>query len=117
MFRPNQNCVIRRQDGYTAYGMPKLGTRKKERCAIVKLKVRNDKTSVRADSSASRGNARELEADVLILLSANTVAQHDAVIEFEQRQYRIISMNPRYAISGKLDHYEVECTYWSETEQ
>lgn len=114
MFRPNQDCVVRIQNGHDIYGMPKLGARKKERCAIVKLKVINDKSSVRADSSASRGNARELEADVLILLGAKTTARHDAIIELLNSQYRVMSVNPRFAISGKVDHYEIGCTYWSE---
>lgn len=115
MFRPNQDCVVRMQDGHDLYGMPKLGARKKERCAIVKLKVKNDKSSVRADSSASRGNARELEADVLLLLGPKTMAEHDAIIEIANNQYRVMSVNPRFSISGKLDHFEVGCTYWSET--
>lgn len=117
MFRPNQNCVIRKQDGHDMYGMPKPGAKKKERCAIVRLKQLNDKSSVRADSSASRGNAREIEASVLILLQPNTIAEIDSIIEIFGDRYRIMSMNPQFAISGRLDHYEVECDYWSEIEE
>lgn len=114
MFRPNQDCVIRQQNGYDAYGMPILGTRKKERCAFVRLKVKNDKSSVRADSSASRGNSRELEADAMILLSANTTGEHDAIIELKENRFRIMSLNPQYDIAGNLDHYEALCAYWSD---
>lgn len=114
MFKGNIQCVIRKQNGHDIYGMPKLGARKKERCAIVKLKVKNDKSSVRADSSASRGNARELEADVLILMEPKTIAEHDAIIELGPNQYRVMSMNPRFDMAGKVDHFEAGCTYWSE---
>lgn len=117
MFRPNQNCVIRKQGGHDIYGMPKPGAKKKERCAIVRLKIINDKSSVRADSSASRGNARELESSALILLQSNTIADIDSIIELRGDQYRIMSLNPQFAISGRLDHYEAECNYWSEIEE
>ncbi len=115
MFRPNLNCVIKKQGSYDQYGMPIVGQRVKERCAVVRLRNFNEKSSVRADSSASRGNAREMQASVLILLQANTQAEHDCVIELNKDQYRIMSMHARFNIAGKVDHYEVECTYWSET--
>jgi len=114
VFRPNQKCVVRAQDGHDINGMPNYGKRKREKCAIVRLKIINDKSSVRADSSASRGNSRELEADAFILMAPDTTAEHDAIIELLNSRYRVMGMNPRFAISGRLDHYEVLCTYWSE---
>lgn len=114
MFRPNLTCFVREQGGYDAYGMPIQGKKKKEPCAVVKKILINDKTSVRADSSASRGNARELEANTVILLSPTTIARIDSLIELHGDSFRIKSMHARFAISGRLDHYECECTYWRE---
>ena len=75
MFRPNLTCIISVSSGETdVYGKPMPAKRVTERCAIVKLDIKNTKTSVRADTSASRGNARELIADSVILLTKNTVA-------------------------------------------
>lgn len=116
MFKPNLDCVIRQKAGSDVYGMPTYGARKKERCAIVKKVLRSDKTSVRADSSASRGNARELEADVLILVNPNTTAQIDAIIDVVGDQFRVMSKHGRYSIAGTLDHYELGCTYHSDSE-
>ncbi len=117
MFRPNLDCVVRQKAGNDLYGMPTLGARKKERCAIVKKVLRNDKTSVRADSSASRGNAREMEANVLILMTATTTAEIDAVIDVVGDRFRVISKHGRYSIAGKLDHYELGCNYYSDSEE
>lgn len=116
MFRPNLDCVVRQKAGNDVYGMPAYGARKRERCAIVKKVLRSDKTSVRADSSASRGNARELEADVLILVSPNTTAQIDAILDVVGDQFRVMSKHGRYSIAGKLDHYELGCNYYSDSE-
>lgn len=116
MFRPNLDCVVRQKNGSDVYGMPAYGSRKKERCAVVKKVLRNNKTSVRADSSASRGNARELEADVLILIGANTTAQIDAILDVAGDRFRVMSKHGRYSIAGKLDHYELGCTYFSDLE-
>lgn len=114
MFRPNLTCYIRHQDGYDAYGMPIQGKKVKEPCAVVKKVLVSDKTSVRADSSASRGNARELEAETVFLLSPKTIAKIDSLLEIHGDSFRIISMHARFAISGRLDHYECNCTYWRE---
>lgn len=116
MFRPNLDCVVRQKGGTDVYGMPIHGARKKERCAIVKKVLRNDKTSVRADSSASRGNARELEADVLILVSPQTTAEIDAILDTVGDTFLVQSKHGRYDIRGRLDHYELGCTYYSDSE-
>lgn len=114
MFRPNLNCVIREQDGADVYGMPKQGAKFKERCASIKFSVSNEKSSVRADSSATRGNAREFEADALFLVSPKSRAEIDGLIEVMSHTFRIISKFPRHAVDGRLDHYEIGCDYWSD---
>ena len=116
MFRPNQFCYIKAQNGYDKFGMTAFGRRKRERCAIVKCVLATGKSSVRADSSGSRGNAREVIADLIILLEPKTSATHDAIIEFQDDLFVIKSMHKRFDIRGKIDHFEVECTFWSDKE-
>lgn len=114
MFRPNITCHIQKTSGKTdVYGMPVLGAKTIERCAIVQLKIINEKSSVRADTSATRGNARELEVDAKILLAKTTVAAIDDLIVIEGVKYRIASKFPRHNLQGVLDHFEVTCSYWS----
>lgn len=113
MFRPNSDCTIHAATGQTdVYGMPAPARQVRERCVPIKLMVKNEKTPVRADSSASRGNARELEADSMFLLTKFTVARIDDVIEFAGSMFLIASKFPRFDLQGNLDHYEVTCTYW-----
>lgn len=115
MFRPNQHCDIHKASGKSdVYGMPLPGVVHRERCAIIKLDIVAEKSSVRADTSASRGSAIELTADVMFLMTKATKAVINDVIEFMNNKYRIASVFPRLDLQGKLDHYEVTCTYWSD---
>lgn len=114
MFRPNQNCTISVSSGRTdVYGQPIASTKVRERCAVVRLITTNMKSAVRADSSASRGNAKELVSDSLILLTATTAANIDDLIEVSGSIFRILSMHPRYSVGGVLDHYEITASIWS----
>ena len=113
MFRPNQSCVIRVSAGKTdMYGQP-LPTRSvSERCAVVKLNRVNQKSAVRADSSATRGNAFETVPDSLILLTKDTVANIDDLIEVAGVTLRIMEKQPRFSVTGVLDHYEIVGKAW-----
>jgi hypothetical protein len=114
MFRANLNCRIQLASGKnTVHGQPIPGRFVRERCAVVKMTVSSEKSSVRADSSASRGNAREPQAESIILLSNLTQAAINDVIEVSSNKLRITSMEPRYDVTGRLDHYEIRATMWS----
>lgn len=115
MFRANQNCVILVSSGKNdIYGQPLPSVRVRERCSVVKLDISSIRSTVRADSSASRGNAREIEADAVILLTKNTVAQINDVIEIAGANLRITTRHPRFNVAGELDHIETHCIIWSE---
>lgn len=114
MFRPNKVCYISVASGRTdVYGQPLSATKVREQCAVVRLVTTNMKSAVRADSSASRGNAKELVGDSLILLTATTAASIDDLIDVGGDTFRILSMHPRYSVGGALDHYEVTASVWS----
>ena len=113
MFRANLHCRIQLASGKNdVHGQPIPGRFVPERCAIVKLVVINEKSSVRADSSASRGNARELESESTILLPAATQARIDDIIIVSGFQLRIMAMQPRYDVTGRLDHFETNAAMW-----
>jgi hypothetical protein len=114
MFRPNKTCYVTVASGRTdVYGQPLAATKVREQCAVVRLLTTNMKSAVRADSSASRGNAKELVSDSLILLAATTVAGIDDLIEVSGAKLRILSKHPRYSVGGTLDHYEITASVWS----
>lgn len=114
MFRSNNTCTIRTSSGKTdVYGKPTPGNSYKEACAIVKLDIRNLTSSVRTDSSATRGNARELIADSVILLNKATRGNIDDVIVVAGYELRILTKQPRFSATGALDHYEITASVWS----
>lgn len=115
MFRPNLNCRIQLASGKNdVHGQPIPGRYVGERCAIVKLLISNEKSSVRADSSASRGNALEEQATSVILLPITTKAMIDDIIEVANVKLRIMGKHPRFDVAGRLDHFEIHATYWSQ---
>lgn len=116
IFRPKNKCVVISNAGTDVYGMPKPGIRKSESCSVVRFIVRNEKSSVRADSSASRGNAMELEADGIFLMGIDTSAEIDDLIEMNAHRMRVMGKHARFNASGALHHYEIHCTYWSDKE-
>lgn len=114
MFNPNRKCLLQLSSGKTdVYGQPTPSTYVEEGCTIVSMMINNTKSTVRADSSASRGSAMELESKSVLLLTAETQATVDDVIEIDGYKLRIMGMFPRHDIRGKLDHYQVEATFWS----
>ncbi|EPK9726018.1 hypothetical protein PT339_000755 [Acinetobacter baumannii] len=50
------------------------------------------------------------------MMSPTTTADIDSVIELHSHDFRVVSKEPRFAISGRLDHFEVGCSYWSDNE-
>lgn len=114
MYRPNRICVVNVSSGKTdVYGQPLPARKVKEACAVVKLDLKSAKTPVRADSSGTRGNAREIHTDAVILLGPKTVANIDDVVEIGYATVRIIEKHPRFNIRGDLDHYEMHAMTWS----
>ncbi len=115
MFRPNLRCRIQLASGKNdIHGQPIPGQKVNERCAIVKLVVSNEKSSVRADSSASRGNAMELEVNSVILLERTSQAKIDDIIAVAGVKLRIMAMHRRFDVNGRFDHYEIHATMWSQ---
>jgi len=114
MFSPNLDCLIQLTSGKTdIYSQPIPGKLVKERCSIIKLMIENEKSSVRADSSASRGSALELETMSTILLTAATRGRIDDIVKLNGYSLRIRGMFPRFDLQGKLDHYQVDVSMWS----
>lgn len=73
----------------------------------------SEKSAVRADTSASRGNARELVSDIDVLLSPKTVARIDDIIEVAGFKFRISRVCMRHNLQGRLDHFQIGGTFWS----
>lgn len=113
VFIPNLNCVIRKKGKPDIYGQVRAGASHPERCSIVKMRHESGETTVRADSGASRAHAEEFVLTNRILVASRTVAAIDDQLEVAGFKIRIKSMQPRFDVTGALDHYEVEGEVWA----
>ena len=113
MFIPNRNGLLSRQIARNAYGEPTFAAAQSVACGVVRLERVDQKTSVRSDSSASRGNANEYVANAVVLFPAAVEPKVGDKFEIEGLMLRITTRHPRIAVSGRLDHYECGLEAWA----
>lgn len=113
MFLPNIPCKVHLKEDPNVYGESQVGPAIDEMCAIVRLRVESTHTTVRADSSASRGYADEFVSATLILLAPTTHARLDDMLVVMGVPVRVKSLFPRYDVSGVLDHFEARGELWA----
>lgn len=114
MFIPNTIGSLARFTGFTLDGMPNFATAVDVKCAVVRLAEADQKTSVRTDSSASRGSGEETvvkNGKILFPVSVNPNAGDKFTIYTVSM--RIMSVEPRIAVTGKQDHWECVLEFWS----
>ncbi|OCP21901.1 hypothetical protein BC361_25365 [Ensifer sp. LC54] len=80
--------------------------------SVVRLAASSEKTSVRSDSSASRGQADQMVAESKIL--TGQLLGVDDLIELVGMTLRVVGIHPRFTVSGALDHYEVSLEHVAE---
>lgn len=112
LFKPNLKCQLRRRIGTNVYAEEVLGDPVIVGCSIVNLKVFLEKSSVRADSSGSRGSAQEQIADGVLLFLPSAKVGIDDQILLNGWKLRVIGLEPRFSLAGVLDHYEATVTVW-----
>lgn len=101
-------CKIRKQSGTDVYGQAAYGDPAEAMCAVVKLDASAIKTSVRTDSSASRGSAEEVApVGKLLFPPIYDVAIGDLVL-VHGLTVKVKSVQPRFAVFGGVDHNEVD---------
>lgn len=110
--RPSVPCEIRKFLGYDAFGAPQLGAKIREKCDVVTLKVEYEHTTVRADSSGSRGHGEEPRSKNRLLMSPKTKLDLNDQLTVAGVVLRITSKHARFDVTGKLHHWEVEGVPW-----
>lgn len=114
LFRPNLKGQAQKRLGLNGFGEAMLGPLQDIALAIVEFKVTATKTSVRADSSASRGSVLETESAATLLLPAGvayTPVMGDKLV-VNGFELRIRGVAPMFNLTGALDHYQVTCGAW-----
>lgn len=113
MFRPNLTITLRRigQD-FDVYGHAQLLPAETMRCAVIKLRDKSQQTTVRADSSGSRGFGDERVVESKLLLPISSRIKAGDVLTVDGLDLQVDVVHPRHRATGVLDHYEVECVAW-----
>src|SRR4051794_22907410 len=102
-------CVLHERKTRDVFGQTTLTVGVPALCAVVKFDVGAQKTSVRTDSSASRGNAEEIMADARILLPPLFKPSIGTIVELHGYRIEVKSVHPRLTVFGQLDHYQCDC--------
>ena len=112
MFRPNTFCFVSSRTGYDEWGRESYGKKNRLPCSVVRLKIAREKTSVRADSSASRGRGQEVKSDSIVLLPPSYDVKIGDRLEIMGYALEVESIYPRLNIMGRHDHNEVSLSVW-----
>ena len=108
-FTPNLVGQIQRKAGYTIDGQSMLSVPVKCQFSIVNAKRQQEKTSVRADSSASRGMSDEITTGLgRILVARHEDIQIGDIFSFDGDSYEVNSKHVRRSVSGEIDHFECD---------
>lgn len=109
MFIPNTTCrLYSRTDTQDLYGQYSFAAPVTVGCSVVQMDLVVKKTSVRADSSASRGRAEEEIGLVRLLFPTSTSVKEGDVCEVDGYAIEVIRIFPRRNTVGQLDHYQVD---------
>jgi hypothetical protein len=110
MFIANQKALLLRRGSTDIYGTAEYMPAVEIRVGVIRLQESSMKTTVRADSSASRGSAMEETTISRILVPAKTVVEQGDEIRIQGFALTVQSIWPRYNIAGRLDHWQLDLT-------
>ena len=109
MFRPNTTCqLIKKAQGYNKYGEESFSAPVTVPCAVVRLDFMTQNSTVRADSSGSRGNAGEFLADARLLFKTDVDVEVDDLVIAYGVSLKVKSVFPRISVNGVYDHNQVD---------
>lgn len=104
--------AIYRFGAKNVYGEAQLQFVRKTSAGIVKFEQSNEKSSVRADSSGSRGKANLELFDAVLVLPLEATVQLDDVLILEGQKLKVSSVHRRWGLRGRPGHYEVGANVW-----
>ena len=82
------------------------------KCAVVKLEQTSEKSSVRADTSASRGNANEITAAARLLFLPPVDIAMDDIVVIRGIKLKVVNKQTRFDVFGRHDHNQVDLNAW-----
>lgn len=105
---PQLYGLLSRQNGTDLYGSPVYGTSIRVGLGVVRLQLGARKTSVRADSSATRGGSDETTIDAVLLFEPKVEPQMLDRLVVHGVTLRVVGFQPRFDLLGNLAHWQVD---------
>jgi hypothetical protein len=112
VFLPNTTGKLARKLGTDLFAQQTYAPAVTVPCGIVKLATRVKPTPVRADYSATRGNAEEEVSISKILFPASVEISDDDKFTISGIDLRVTGVHERRSVFGVIDHYEVDFGLW-----
>jgi hypothetical protein len=107
MFIPNNKAMVEFYVGTDRHGKRRYSSPQRFPCGVVTMREESGKTSVRTDSSASRGSAKDELLQARILFPRNVRLNFGDRVTIMDFAMTVKGVHPRYNIPGQLDHWEV----------
>jgi hypothetical protein len=112
MLIPNVQAKYSRMIGVDVVGKRTYAGPRRIRVGVVWLEEASGKTSVRTDSSGSRGSAREPLTKSRLMFPAAVRPHPGDIVEVSGYKMAVESTFPRYGVDGVLDHWQVDLEVW-----
>lgn len=111
LFRPNTTCrLFTQKEGFDIYGTRQWSLPKVTPCAVITFDLATTKSSVRVDSSGTRGRADQLQGIARFLFPHTVALLRGDIVEKDGFWLKLVEIFPRYAVDGRMDHFEVDFT-------
>lgn len=104
---------IYRKSGVNIYGDAKYEFIQRAQVGVVRFVESIDKTSVRADSSASRGKAEQAEFDAVFIAPLDVSIKMEDVLIMDGKKMRVDYIHRRWGLRGRAGHYEIGANIWA----
>lgn len=98
------------------YGQYSYADEETIKFALVRFDTKTEDSTVRADSSATRGNIKEYVASGRILVPVNVNPNWGDLIIIIDKTFRIKECEPRYHVLGHQDHWELDLEKYDENQ-
>lgn len=114
MLSLSHKCQVRKAGGVNRYGQTVPGRAVDAACDVIELSFEQAQTLLRADSSASRGTAKEPGRMIRFLMAFDEDVDVGDIIAFQGDQFEVMYRRPRYDVLGEPEHLEAEGLQWLE---
>jgi hypothetical protein len=111
-FQPKTPMTIQTQNGYDEFGRPAFKPAVKVFCTPIRFEIRQEKTSVRTDKSASKSAAEEPKAMARLLVHPDAVIKNGDKVVCRGVALKVIEVFERVTLFNSRHHWQVDCEIW-----